>query len=103
MDGGRAVMAATSQVWISYSERTGTFTVTAFWKTPSGRQGEPGEFQVTNGSFGDFGLEVNPGETVRGFETNVATGQTRAIIGISRGAESRLPERTERRRLREDQ
>jgi hypothetical protein len=103
MDEGRPVMAATSQVWYSYSERTGTFMVTAYWRTPSGRRGAPGEFQVTNGSFADFGLELNPGERLRGFEANVATGQVRAIVGVSRGTESRLPERLERRRLREDQ
>jgi|CXWL01.1.fsa_nt_gi hypothetical protein len=103
LDGDRAVMAATSQVWYSFNEGTGTFTVTAFWKTAEGRPGAAGEFQVTNGSFEDFGIEINPGERLRGFEANIATGQVRAIVGISRGAESRLPERTERRRLREDQ
>lgn len=69
-------MTVTSQLWFS-SDSRGMITAEAYHRDGDGNidRSRPGHFSVTNGSFADFGVHLNSGERLRGFEVNSRTGQ----------------------------
>ena len=90
LTGGRPILAATSQTFLS--RRNGYMFVEAYHSGANGSRDHSrrGEFVVANGDYSDFGITVPQGYTLRGFMTSERTGQTHALI---EGAEigSRIP------------
>lgn len=87
-------MAATSQIFW-WEGRDGTITARAFWKDRLGKLDprSPGRFEVFNGSFDDFGIDLPAGFEVRGFEFR-KDGHIKVIIsGVRTGTRIRKDEK----------